>query len=603
MDKADALGRMPSGPRLLIVAFLATAGCQPTHSSQHGPAGEDSVSVPERDVSLFLDVTKGSGLDFTYRNGSEADQYTILESIGGGVALLDFDGDGLMDVFVAGGGFFAGSDQHDIVGQGNRLYKNLGGCRFQDVTQAVGLDRPVFYTHGCAVADYDRDGWPDLLVTGWNRLALYHNEPDGRGGRHFVEVTRRAGLAENLWTTSAAWGDIDGDGYPDLYLCQYVDWSWTNNPNCPGLTGSFGREICPPQKFKGLPHVLYHNNGDGTFTDVSRSAGLCPYTADPIRNREPGNGLGVIMVDVDGDGKPDIYVANDGVDSFLYMNRSSGGTLRLKEEGLLRGVSRGDNSAPNGSMGVDAADYDASGRPSLWVTNFENQYHALYRNRGQGHFVFSTLAAGIGAIGQRYVGFGTVFVDLDNDGREDLVVSNGHVFRHPKAVTVAQLPILLRNQGNGRFNDIANAGGEYFSNKHVGRGLAVGDLDNDGWPDLIVSHVNAPLAILRNAGGKAHWLGLDLHGRKYRDIVGSRVIVTVDGRRLTRFVKGGGSYCSANDQRLLFGLDKSDHVDSVEVVWSWGKSEHWDGQGFLADRYWQLHEDQAAPASWPRHAQ
>jgi hypothetical protein len=571
MDKANAVLRLPSIVRLLALALPALAGCHPATSSPGVSAGDDSVAVPG--IAIFQDVTAASGLDFAYRNGFEADQYTILESVGGGVAVLDFDGDGLMDIFVAGGGFFAGPDHREITGQGNRLYKNLGACKFKDVTAAAGLDQPVFYTHGCAVADYDRDGWPDLLVTGWGRLALYHNEPDGRGGRRFVEVTSRAGLAQGLWTTSAAWGDLDGDGYPDLYLCQYVNWSWLNNPHCPGLTADIPRDVCPPQKFQGLPHVLYHNNGDGTFTDISRSAGLCPYTADPVRNREPGNGLGVLMVDVDLDGKPDVYVANDGVDSFLYMNRSSDGRTRFEEEGLLRGVSRGD-----------------SGWPSLWVANFENQYHALYRNRGAGRFVFATLAAGIGSIGQRYVGFGTAFIDVDNDGNEDLVVSNGHVFRHPTAVTAAQHPILLANQGNGRFQDISSAGGAYFGQNHLGRGLAVVDLDNDGWPDLVVSHLNSPVGMLRNAGGNAHWLGFELHGLDHRDLVGSRVIVQVGGRQLTRFVKGGGSYCSASDARIVFGLGNTDHIDGVEVFWSWGKQQHWDGGDFPVNRYCHLQE-------------
>ncbi|HLJ96186.1 MAG TPA: CRTAC1 family protein, partial [Gemmataceae bacterium] len=494
-----------------------------------------------------------------YRNGEEADHHTIMESLGGGVALFDYDGDGWLDIFVTGGGYFDGPDRQEIKGYPCKLYKNLGNWKFQDVTKDVGLDQPLFYTHGCAVADYDNDGWPDLLVTGWGRLALFHNEAvdpqNPAKGRRFVEVTRKAGLTDSQWSTSAAWGDLDGDGYPDLYVCHYVNWSFANNPPCPGYSDDVRRDICPPKVFEPLPHVLYRNNRDGTFTDVRAESGL----------RKDGKGLGVLMVDVNGDGRPDIYVANDTVDKFLYLNRSRPGTIRLEEVGLPSGVARGEDGTPDGSMGLDAADYDGRGLPSLWVTNYENEMHALYRNRGDGFFLFSTQSSGIAAIGRSYVGFGTGFLDVDGDGWEDLVIANGHVVRH--APNLRQRPVLLRNQGNGRFANITADGGPYFQTPHRGRGLAVGDLDNDGRPDLVITHVNEPVVLLRNESPLHPWLGIQLVGRENRDVVGAKVVLELDGRRQTRFAKGGGSYLSSGDRRFLFGLGTSTQAARLTVVW------------------------------------
>ncbi len=560
--------------------LLATAGCQQEKAA--------APVLPTPEPELFQDMTAASGVDFTYRNGEEADHYAILESLGGGVALFDYDGDGLLDLYVPGGGYYDGPDRQTIQGHPGRLYRNLGGWKFADVTTAAGLDRPRFYTHGCAVADYDRDGWPDLLVTGWGRLALYHNEPTAQG-RHFVEVTARAGLTDRLWSTSAAWGDLDGDGYPELYVCHYVDWSFAKNPRCNGYSSDVPRDVCPPRQFLGLPHVLYRNNRDGTFTDISEAAGL-RRAGSPAG--DAGKGLGVVMADLDGDRRPEIYVANDTVDNFLYLNRGGG---KLEEAGLLRGVAVDEGGVPQGSMGADVGDYDGSGLSALFVTNYENEMHALYRNLGKGQFVFATAPAGIAAIGQRYVGFGTSFLDFDNDGWLDLAISNGHVIRHPRSAGLRQQPVLFHNQGQGKFRAVTATGGPYFRAEHRGRGLAVGDLDNDGWPDLVLSHVNEPVALLRNRGGKAHWLGVALRGQKERDLVGTRLTLEVGGRRLTRFVKGGGSYLSAGDPRLVFGLADAARVERLTVEWSWGETQQFDGASLAVDRYWVLREGEAAP--------
>ena len=256
-------------PMVAACAVITSCNRQPDPLVKPDAKAEVPVGPP-----FFEDVTEASGVKHTCRNGEEAGHYAILETLGGGVALFDFDGDGLLDIFVTGGGGFEGPDKKTITGLPCHLYRNLGGMKFQDVTKEVGLDGPLFYTQGCAVADYDRDGWPDLLVTGWGRVALYHNEPvdpkDPAKGRRFVEVSRQAGLTDNLWSTSAAWADLDGDGFPDLYICHYVDWSFDNHRRCGGYSVGVDRDVCPPKEFQGLPHILYRNNGNGTFTKTTQ---------------------------------------------------------------------------------------------------------------------------------------------------------------------------------------------------------------------------------------------------------------------------------------------------------------------------------------------
>jgi hypothetical protein len=576
------------------------------------PAAFDSV--------WFEDVTAASGIDFTYRNGEEADHHAILESLGGGVALIDYDGDGLLDVFIAGGGEFHGPDRKQIVGRPCRLYKNLGGCRFRDVTAEVGLDtvggEPWFYTHGCTVADYDNDGWPDLLVTGYGRIALFRNVPDERtGSRRFQEVSRAAGLhGPHVWATSAAFADLDGDGYPDLYVCQYVDWSFANHPRCPGYSNDIPFDICSPTQFEARPHLLYRNNGDGTFTDVARAAGLHaprsgadydrlaflrPASRDRLRqldlDRDFGKGLGVVMVDLDGDGRPEIYVTNDTTDKFLYQNLSAPGVLRFDDVAVAAGAARDDRGAPNGSMGVDASDCFGNGLPALLVTNYQNELPALYRNRstrGRLDFVYNSAQAGLSAMGRQYVGFGAAFLDIDNRGRQDIVMVNGHVVRYPKTSSVRQQAKLFRNAGQpgpggALFADASDQGGDYFRTAHRGRGLAVGDLDNDGRPDLIISHVNEPIVVLRNAApADAHWLGVRLVGPNNRDVIGVKVTLTVGAQTLTRSTKAGGSYLSSGDRRILFGLGPATAAGRLTVTWPWGQEDHWDD--LAVDRYWVL---------------
>jgi hypothetical protein len=293
-------------------------------------------------------------------------------------------------------------------------------------------------------------------------------------------------------------------------------------------------------------------------------------------------------------------VANDTTENFLYLNKSTRGRIRLEEVGLTRGVASDDFGRPNGSMGVDAADYLGRGWPSIWVTNYESELHALYYNQGKGMFLYNTQGAGLAAIGQRYVGFGTAFLDFDNDGWEDLAITNGHVIRHPRSAELRQKPVLFHNQGNGKFADVTADGGPYFHEGHRGRGLVMGDLDNDGWPDLVLSPVNEPVTVLRNEAAqrlvaRPHWLGVTLATPDHRDVVGAKVILEAGGRRQTRFAKGGGSYCSSGDRRHLFGLGPAEHIDRLTVVWPSGKQQRLDGGHLAVDRYWRVVEGKAKP--------
>jgi hypothetical protein len=591
------------GATLLIVVACNSRPTTDDAPGANGAAADLDLQGPD----LFEEVTARSGVNYAYRNGEEKTHLAILESLGGGVALIDYDGDGLLDLFVCGGGYFDRTDAEykkdptrtpRILGHPCKLYRNLGGFKFQDVTKEVGLDRlaggqPWFYSHGVAVADYDRDGWPDLLVTGWGRVALFRNVPvdpaDPKKGRRFVDVSKEAGLDTGItWATSAAWADLDGDGWPDLYVCQYVNWSWGNHPTHKYDGKTY--DVPPPKVFDGLMHKVYRNapvepndpSKGRRFVDVSKEAGL-------DRGGKGGKGLGVIAVDVNLDGKPDVYVANDTVDNFLYMNRSTPGTIRFEEIGLLAGVAREGSGSATGSMGLGVGDPEGSGLPWLWVTCYENELHSLYRNvsdKKRVCFLYYTPASGIAAIGQKYVGWGTGFLDLDQHGWEDLFIANGHAIRYPTGTTRSQKPVLLRNR-NGKFTDITPRGGPYFHKPHLARGVALGDLDNDGKIDLVVSHMNEPVAILRNvARERNHWLGVRLVRADHADFVGARVILEAGGRKQTRFATGGGSYASSSDRRLVFGLGKTERIDKLVVFWPDGLRQEW--TGLAPDRYHDL---------------
>ncbi len=597
MSRSFSVAQLVIAP-LFLVILLSSLACGGRNRPEPSVQAPEPPSIEQEGPKLFQDITPGSGVSFTYHNGEEADHLSILESLGGGVGLLDYNGDGLLDIYLPGGGGYGGAHGKEILGLPSKLYKNLGNGKFEDVTPQAGLDtlaggRPWFYSHGVAVGDYDRDGWPDLLVTGWGRVALFRNVPvdphDSTKGRRFQDVSSEAGLDRGItWATSAAFGDLDGDGYPDLYVCQYVDWSFSNHPSC--NYNSKIADVCPPKRFSGLPHKVYHNTGHGQFVDVSAQAGLVP------GGQESSKGLGVLLIDINGDGKPDIYAANDTTPKLLYLNESTPGTIRLREVGLVSGAAVDDKGMPNGSMGVDAGDYDGTGRPSLWVTNYEQEQHGLYHNEKRGDLPFfqhQTVRSGIAEMGQKHVGWGTAFFDVDLDGWEDLFVANGHAIRYPqgKGVTRKQPAILYKNMG-GTFRTISAQIGSYHDQNHLARGVGFGDLDNDGRMDLVISHINEPASILRGIGGQGcHWIGVALEGKDHADYVGAKVELQLGNRKLTRFAKGGGSYLSSGDRRIVFGLGEATEVGPLTVTWPNGSMQRIDKLSI--DRYHTIKQEKS----------
>jgi hypothetical protein len=508
--------------RLPLVVMLVLVGCDRGQSGSPGSAKSKSTAAKERSSSSqaavpvktkarFEDVTNRSSVDFTYRNDQENDQYVIVESLGGGVGLFDFDRDGDVDIFLPGGGHYV--DGTAMTGNRSAMYRNEGNWRFTEVSDACNVAEAPYYSHGIAAGDFDNDGFPDALVTGYGGLVLFHNRGDGT----FEEITTDAALTDKLWSSSAAWGDINGDGDPDLYVAHYANWSFENNPHCPGPQPG-QREVCPPREFDPLPDILYLSNGDGTFRDASQEVGLKPV----------GKGLGVLIADVDLDGDLDVYVGNDTVANLLYRN--DGGVF--EEIGLVSGTAMGSRGTPDGSMGVDLGDFNLDGLPDLWVANYESESFALYRNQGNCFFQHVSQSMGITSVGGLFVGWGTAFFDFDADGDEDIICSNGHVIRHPRNAPLRQNPLLFENRDGKRFENVAPEAGNYLASRHLGRGLAVGDLDNDGDQDLVISHLNEQVAILSNESVQSnHWVAFDLIGtRSSRDAVGAIVTLRLNDR-------------------------------------------------------------------------
>jgi hypothetical protein len=524
------------------------------------PAASSVSAIPTETCARFTALADASGIRFTYRDGQESGNFAILESLGGGVALFDFDGDGLLDIFLPGGGRYG--ERNEILGLAGGLFHNDGALAFHETTTLAGVQYAPYYSHGVAVGDYNGDGFPDLLVTGYGGLQMFANRGDGT----FDEVSRAVGLNDTLWSSSAAWGDLNGDGALDLYVAHYVNWSFDNHPFC-AAPDAKRRDVCPPKRFEGLPHTLYFGRGDGTFRDGSREAGLEP-------QGPTGKGLGVLLADVDLDGDLDIYVANDTVPKFLYRNQG-GGTF--EEVGTESGAALSETATPDGSMGLDMGDFNLDGLPDLWVANYERESLALYRNDGECRFLHVSRVSGVTAVGSLFVSFGTLFLDFDRDGDEDLFVTNGHVVRYPANAPLKQLPLLFENR-SGRFVNVAASAGPDLAVPHLGRGVAGGDIDNDGDLDLVLSPINEPASILVNQSpNDNHWLRIRLIGTKsQRDAVGARVTLTTSAGVQTRQVKGGGSYLSQSDLRVFFGIPKGHSIEKLSIDWPSGTKQELD---------------------------
>ena len=556
---------------LLVLDSIVGCGSRPKNSSpptkQHREAishaavtkdasprsSADTPSTKSNRLDIrFSNHADDAGINFVYRNGEETEQFSILESLGGGVALLDYDQDGDLDLFFPGGGSFTKDGQP--TGYPGALYRQEASGEFLPVTSQAGVENKTFYTHGAARADADNDGFPDLLVTGYGGLLFFRNQGDGT----FSECAVDSGLDDRLWSSSAAWGDLNEDGALDLYVAHYVNWSPANNPTCADVTRR-RRDVCPPKQFDPLPDVLYFGVGDGTFRDSSREAGLSTL----------GKGLGVLIADLDLDGHQDVYVANDTVPNFLYHNNGKGDFEDISESS---GASVNEKGLPDGSMGVDVGDFNLDGLPDLWVSNYERESFAVYRNFGGKTFLHVSQATGVTAVGSQFVGWGTVSFDVDCDGDEDVFVSNGHVVHFPVAAPVRQLPLLFENLLGKRFSDVAPNAGPWMASPHPGRGCAAGDLDHDGDLDLVVSSINEPVAILMNETlPQYHWWQIRLVGTvSSRDAQGARVTIQTELGSQSRQVKGGASYGSTGSDWLHFGLAQADKIKKIEIRWPSG---------------------------------
>jgi hypothetical protein len=515
------------------------------------------ASSEPRTPVTFRDVAESAGIKFQHDNAASPEKY-LIETMGSGCGWIDYDQDGLLDLYLVNGATTHVYSPNRPVR--SALYRNNGDGTFTDITSKAGVGAEGLFGMGVAVGDYDNDGFPDLFVLGYGRCILYHNNGDGT----FADVTARAGVENSgRWASSAAWFDYDNDGRLDLVIANYVDWSPERNFYC-GDQGPGMRSYCHPDDFRAQPPTLFHNNGDGTFTDVSKSSGL---------GLKGGNGLGVVTFDYDNDGWQDIFIANDHMPNFLFHNNRDG---TFREVGYAAGVAVSADGLFEAGMGTDAADATGSGRMDLTVTHLDMQLARFYQNLGDQTFDDATLRSKIGYATYHMSGFGTRFMDYDNDGARDLFMANGHVLdniaRYHADTRYAEPKLMFRNNGHGIFENVSDLLGPDFQLPRVSRGAAVADFDNDGDLDILVNNNGQAPQLLRNDGGNAnHWLEILLIGTKSnRDGVGARVKVSAGNLTLYDQRKGGMSYQSAQDPRLHFGLGQRSNVDAIEIVWPSG---------------------------------
>ena len=544
---------------LLSIAFATGAGAQVAPNGSAVPPAA-ATEAPKVVPGNFVDITQQSHIDFLAQ-ASHTDKKYLIETMGSGVALFDYDNDGRLDIFFANGAPLSDPTPKGTIPQKtgpkywNRLYHQKPDGTFEDVTEKAGL-KGINYDMGVAVGDYDNDGYDDLYVTGLGGNHLYHNNGNGT----FTDVTQSSGTGGSGWSTSATWVDLDNDGLLDLAVLRYVKWDFDDiwcGEHTPGH-----RSYCHPDTFEPIAPLVYHNDGHGHFTEVAAKIGL----------DRPGKGLGVSIGDFDGDGKIDVAVANDSMVEYLYRNKGDGS---FEELGMPAEIAVDGDGRTYAGMGIDLQDFDNDGLPDLIITNLANQKYALYRNSGDGSFSYDSYVTGIGSMTLLHSGWGIKFLDYDNDGRKDLLIAQGHdldtvELNYPQ-LHYKEPPLLAYNTGKG-FVDVSSQSGDVFKERWVGRGLAVGDIDNDGRIDAVFTTNGGPAYVLRNeTKTDNHWLTLLLVGHKSnRDGIGAVIKLTTTAGSQWVTVTTGGSYLSASDKRAHFGLGTASVAQSIQIRWPSG---------------------------------
>jgi len=573
---APSFSQLSESPLRGIESHDGKAGLQ--HLAAIPASAQQTTPQSSSQWPQLVDITGSTGIKFEHLSSPE--QKYIVEAMSGGLALIDYDRDGWPDIYFTN----AQSVEMALAGKKARsaLYHNNHDGTFTDVTDKAGVGYPC-WAMGAAVGDYNNDGWPDLLVTCFGGVVLYRNNGDGT----FTDVTKQAGLSNDSgWATGAAFGDYDNDGWADLFVSHYVDLSLSNLPAFGSMKTCkyHGIDVqCGPKGLNGSPDNLYHNNGDGTFTDVSKKAGV-----DDPQNRF---GLTAVWSDFNNDGRLDLFVTNDGQANYLYRNDGAG---HFTDVAFLAGVAVSQDGAEQANMGLALGDYRHTGFFSLAITHFSDEYTALFRNDGKMSFSDVSYAAGIAPATTPYVGWGNAFFDFDNDGWPDLFQVNGHVYPQVDSLDITakyrEPGLLFLNQHDGTFKNISNLIGPALQTPQVGRGVAVGDLFNDGRLDIVIENLKGGPMILQPQGGPAnHWISFALEGTKSNRLALNARVKAIAGNLVqTGEALSGGSYLSQNDLRIHFGLGSKDHVDRVEILWPDGKMEV--RSNLAADRFYTIKE-------------
>lgn len=567
-DNSSARQRSYRCGLAIALMLLSLSGCDPQPSndavnSQLLDSSKTSKAMPQANDSqastrIRVDWIKGALAGCIYRNGSEQQLHFLPETTGGGIAIIDYDRDGRLDIVAAGGGYPVTSEKA-MLGYPGSLMRSFGNLRFSSMESNARMDLSEIYHAAIAIGDWDADGFSDLLATGYSGLQLLRNQGDGT----FEKIpTMQIGLADSLWSASAAWLDADGDGLLDLYVAHYADWSYEHNPKCnsPKESGSTEQvsDYCGPRQYRGLADSLFANRGDGTFSDVSESAGI----SDTLR------GLGVLAADLDGDRDTDLYVANDVDPNLLYRND---GGFHFTEMARRSGVACNDVGIPEGSMGIALGDFNRDGRFDLWVTNYQNEIGALYRASGNLLFSYASHGARIPLTDEGAVGWGTAFADMDLDGNEDIVIVNGHVELHSNGSTFEQRPQILQNVERKYFRLTSRDDSDFLSTPQSARSLAMADLNDDGRMDFVVSRINTEAVLVTNrTETDGAYLKVRLVGtRSNRDAIGTTARINSGTEILVRQIVGGGTYAGTNDSVIHFGIPASGSKDKPQLTILW----------------------------------